>query len=72
MSVDAINDEIRATRRRLAAQFDNNLSAIIADLRARQQTDGRTYITRPPRLIQQKSDGQADTLKPDLHGTQDG
>jgi hypothetical protein len=42
MSIDNINDEIHATRRRLAAQSDNNLTAIIEDLRERQETDGRT------------------------------
>jgi hypothetical protein len=72
MSIDAINDEIRATRRRLAAQFDNNLSAIIEDLRGRQKTDGRTYITRPPRLLRQKSDEQTDAPQPDLPGSRDG
>jgi hypothetical protein len=72
MSIDNINDEIRATRRRLAAQFDNNLSAIIEDLRGRQETDGRTYITRPPRLIRRKADEQTDAPKPDLHGSTDG
>ena len=60
MSIDSINDEIRATRRRLAAQFDNNFSAIIEDLRGRQKTDGRTYITRQPRLIRQKADDLED------------
>ncbi len=60
MSIDTINDEIRATRQRLAAQFDNDLSAIIADLRRRQKTDGRIYITRPPRLIRPNTDEQND------------
>jgi hypothetical protein len=63
MSIDSINDEIRATRRRLAAQFDNNLSAIIEDLRGRQKTDGRAYITRQPRLIGKKEDEQTDAPK---------
>jgi hypothetical protein len=58
MSIDTINDEIRDTRRRLASQFDNNLSAIIEDLRVRQKTDGRTYVTRSPRLIAKKTDEQ--------------
>lgn len=72
MSIDTINDEIRATRQRLASQFDNNLSAIIEDLRGRQKNDGRTYITRPPRLIGRKPDEQTDASKPDLHGSRDG
>lgn len=69
MSIDTINDEIRATRRRLAAKFDNNLSAIIEDLRIRQKTDGRTYVTRAPRLIGQKTDEQNVGPKADLHGS---
>jgi hypothetical protein len=72
MSIDNINDEIRATRRRLAAQFDNNLSAIIEDLRARQETDGRIYITRPPRLVRREADEQNDAPKTDLYGSPDG
>jgi hypothetical protein len=71
MSIDAINDEIRATRRRLAAQFDNNLSEIIEDLRGRQQTDGRTYITREPRLTERTTDEQTDPPTRDLNDSRD-
>jgi hypothetical protein len=64
MSFDTINDEIRAARRKLSLQFDNNLSAIIEDLRARQKTDGRTYVTRPPRQIRPQTGEKGDTHKP--------
>ena len=46
---DSITEEIRATRRRLAAQFDNDVSRIFADLRDREASDGRVYVSFPPR-----------------------
>ena len=45
-------EEIRAIRHKLAAQFDNDLDRIVADLRRQQAESGREYITlpkRPPR-----------------------
>jgi hypothetical protein len=45
-------EEIRAIRRKLAAQFDNDLDRIVADLGREQEELGRQYITlpkRPPR-----------------------
>ena len=42
-------EDIRAARHRLAAQFDNDLDRIVADLRAQQRESGREYITLPPR-----------------------
>jgi hypothetical protein len=61
MSIDSINDEIRATRRKLAERFDNNLISIIADLRNRENSEvrtyvTRTYVTRPPRRIRRDED----------------
>jgi hypothetical protein len=72
MSIDTINDEIRATRRMLAERFNNDLSAIIADIRNREKTDGRTHVTRPPRPIRREWDEQIDAPKPDLHGFPNG
>ena len=46
---DPIVEEIRAIRRALAAKFDNDVSAIFADLRAREAMSGRRYVTLPPR-----------------------
>jgi hypothetical protein len=43
---------IRAIRHELAAQFDNDLDRIVADLRRQEAESGRQYITlpkRPPR-----------------------
>jgi len=49
MVIDSITEEIRATRKRLAAKFDNNLEAILDDIRKREESDGRTYLILPPR-----------------------
>ena len=46
---DSITEEIRAIRRKLAAQFDNDLSRILDDVRQRESSDGRTYVTLPKR-----------------------
>ena len=63
MSIDSINDEIRATRRKLAERFDNNLFSIIADLRNRENSQERTYVTRPPRRVRGDEDEQSDAPK---------
>ena len=42
-------EDIRAARHRLAAQFDNDLDRIVADLRRQQRESGREYITLPNR-----------------------
>ncbi|MFN0021947.1 MAG: hypothetical protein ACKVP0_27175 [Pirellulaceae bacterium] len=47
MTNDSITDEVRAIRRELAAQFDNDASKILADARQREATDGHTYVTLP-------------------------
>jgi len=60
MTVDPITEEIREIRRRLAAQCGNDLARIFADLRQREATDGRKYVTLPPRRIQPR---QEDTPK---------
>ena len=47
---DPINDEIRATRRKLAARFDNDIDKIMADVRRRQEEGkkrGRIYVRLP-------------------------
>ena len=43
------NDEILATKRRLAAKFDNDLHRIAEDVRHRQNDDGRAVVSLPPR-----------------------
>lgn len=53
MSSDPISDEVRSTRHELAARCDNNVGKIFADVRGREATDGRTYVTLPKRCVQE-------------------
>ncbi len=46
---DSITEGIRSVRRKLAAQFDNDVSRIFADVRQREASDGRAYVTLPRR-----------------------
>ncbi len=48
MSDDPIVDEIRRVRHAHAAQFDDDLSAIVADIRRLQRASGRSHINLPP------------------------
>lgn len=43
------NDEILSIKRRLAAQFDNDVHRIAADIRKRQGESGLEVISLPPR-----------------------
>lgn len=47
-------EEIRAIRHKLAAQFDNDLDRIVADLQRQQRESGREYITLPKRTPRQQ------------------
>jgi RNA binding exosome subunit len=47
-------EEIRAIRHMLAAQFDNDLDRIVADLQRQQQESGREYIRLPKRTPRQQ------------------
>ncbi len=60
MLPDSITDEIRGIRRELAAQFGNDLDLILADIRRREASDGRTYVSFSPRVFPQKRDEQND------------
>ena len=42
-------EDIRSARHRLAAEFDNDLDQIVADLRRKQRESGREYIVLEPR-----------------------
>lgn len=64
MTSDSITSEIREIRRGLAAQFGYDVGLILADVRGREATDGRSYITLSPRRIAIESDEQGDTSKP--------
>jgi len=52
---DPIVEDIRHVRRAHASQFDNDLRAIVADLRRLQRESGRTFVNFPPRLLEQQS-----------------
>lgn len=65
MPPDTINDEILAIKRRLAAQFDNDLERIVADLQSKQ----RNTVRLPPRLTKSEPN---DAPKPPMGGLPDG
>jgi hypothetical protein len=52
---DPIVEDIRRVRRAHALQFNNDLSAIVADIRRLERESGRSYVNFPPRLLQQQS-----------------
>jgi hypothetical protein len=60
MSSDSITDEIRRIRHELAGRFGNDLDAILADIRRREATDNRTYVSLPPRRTSQSLDEPTD------------
>jgi hypothetical protein len=53
MEDDPIIAEIRRIRDEHAAKFDYDAHAIGEDLRRRQRESGRTYVSLPPRRIEQ-------------------
>jgi hypothetical protein len=60
MPSDSINDEIRGIRHDLAAPFGNDLDLILADIRKREVSDGRTYVSLSPRAASRRPDEQSD------------
>ena len=48
MSDDPIVGEIRRVRHAHAEQFNNDLSAIVADIRRLERESGRSYVNLPP------------------------
>ena len=59
-----ITQEIRDIRHRLAARFDNDLNAIVADLQRQERDSGREFIDR------RKSECNADNKMLDQSGGQ--
>ncbi len=55
---DPIVEEVRKVREAHAAQFNYDLDAIVRDLKEREQSSGRTYVSFPPRRIQVLSDAE--------------
>ena len=43
-------EEIREIKRKLSAQFDNDLHRIAEETRRRQRASGRKVVTLPPRV----------------------
>ena len=64
MVSDSITDEIRGIRRDLAAKFGNDLDLILADVRQREASDGRSYVSLSPRVASRKPDEQSIEPKP--------
>ena len=48
---DPIIVEIRAVRDAHAARFNYDVKAIFEDIRAKQETSGRDYVSYPPRRV---------------------
>ena len=51
MLEDPIIEELHRVREEIAAEFNYDLSAIVADLRRRQQAENRQVISLPPKRI---------------------
>lgn len=62
---DSITEDIRAIRRKLAAEFGNDVSRILADVRKKQSESGRVYVKLPKRQPRPLSvTGQGDANRP--------
>lgn len=55
MIEDPIVEEVRRNRRAIAAQFNNDLDAIVAYLRKRERTSGHKLIRPPKRRAARRS-----------------
>lgn len=66
MTSDSISDQIREIRHDLAAQFGNDLDLILADIRRREASDGRVYVSLPPRVYSPNADAQNDPREPSI------
>ena len=72
MVSDSITDEIRGIRRDLAVPFGNDLDLILADIRRREASDGRTYVSLSPRVASRKPDEQNDAREPSAQSVLNG
>ena len=52
---DPIVEEIRRVRRAHAGQFDNDISAIVGDLRRLERESGRQHVNFPPRRLEKET-----------------
>jgi len=58
MFEDPIVEEVRRVRRAHAATFNNDLAAIVADIRRLQRESGRQYVSFPPRVVKRQPRGE--------------
>lgn len=72
MPTDSITDDIRRFRHDLAAQFGNDLNAILADIRKREAMDGRTYVSLSPRRASREPDEASDARAPSAPSVSNG
>lgn len=59
---DPIVEEVRASRKAYVAQFDGDLSAMIADLRRLEQETRRRWVNHPAKRIEPRSIPAVDRL----------
>ena len=59
MTEDPIVAEIRKVRHAHAAQFNNDIAAICADIRRQEKESGRQYVSFPPRRVKPKAESAA-------------
>jgi hypothetical protein len=64
MTDDPIVAEIRKVRHAHAAQFNNDLAAICADIRRREKESGRQYVSFPPRRVAPAEGDSGTTSEP--------
>jgi hypothetical protein len=55
MFEDPIVEEIRRIRHEHAAKFNNDLTAIVADIRRLERESGQTHVNFPPRLVEEEA-----------------
>ena len=51
MKLDPVLSEIRKTREAYAEKFAGDVTAMLADIRKRQEQGGRKTVSRPPKRI---------------------
>ena len=54
MTTDPIIEELHQTREKLAAQFNYDVFAIVADIQAQEQQENRPLVTLSPQRVEVK------------------
>lgn len=60
MKLDPVLAEIRETREAYSERFGGDVSAMLADLRKREQQSGRKLVSRAPKRIANDETGKSD------------